>query len=240
MIRGTSSFGGTSPPQFHHARLTRCLAVIYLKNRITRGWQKQDQYPNEVLLSEEEKARFRDRLLPVLGQCHGLVRQQLLPILQRILHYDFPDNWPTFLGFTIQLLNTNEPNSVLAGLQCLLAICRAYRFKASEGDNRAHFDKIIETSFPRLLIICNELVNQESEEAGEMLHFALKAYKHATWVRTFSRISPARVFHGLTQNTPARPFSFPPPAADQHWLVHNLPPDRFQGNSGRRHAGGPP
>jgi hypothetical protein len=27
-------------------------------------------------------------------------------------------------------------------------------------------------------------VNQESDEAGEMLHLALKAYKHATWVRT--------------------------------------------------------
>jgi hypothetical protein len=28
------------------------------------------------------------------------------------------------------------------------------------------------------------LVNQESDEAGEMLHLALKAYKHATWVRS--------------------------------------------------------
>jgi hypothetical protein len=33
-----------------------------------------------------------------------------------------------------------------------------------------------------LLAICNELVNQESDEAGEMLHLALKSYKHATWV----------------------------------------------------------
>lgn len=86
------------------------------------------------------------------------------------------------MDFTIQLLNTNDPPSVLAGLQCLLAICRAYRFKAGDGENRTHFDKIIEASFPRLLAISTELVNQESEEAGEMLHIALKAYKHATWV----------------------------------------------------------
>jgi hypothetical protein len=33
-----------------------------------------------------------------------------------------------------------------------------------------------------MLSICNELVNQESDEAGEMLHLALKAYKHASWV----------------------------------------------------------
>lgn len=88
------------------------------------------------------------------------------------------------MDFTIQLLNTNDPLSVLAGLQCLLAICRAYRFKAGDGENRTHFDKIIEASFPRLLAVSTELVAQESEEAGEMLHIALKAYKHATWVST--------------------------------------------------------
>jgi hypothetical protein len=98
------------------------------------------------------------------------------------------------MDFTIQLLNTNDAGSVLAGLQCLLAICRTYRFKSSDGDNRAHFDKIIEASFPRLLAICNELVNQESEEAGEMLHIALKAYKHATWVCT--RLFPYLFSHG--------------------------------------------
>lgn len=86
------------------------------------------------------------------------------------------------MDFTIQLLHTNDPPSVLAGLQCLLAICRAYRFKAGDGENRTHFDKIIEASFPRLLAISTELIAQESEEAGEMLHIALKAYKHATWV----------------------------------------------------------
>lgn len=90
------------------------------------------------------------------------------------------------MGFTSELLNTNNPSSVLAGLQCLLAICRAFRFKASNSDDRQHFDSIVEASFPRLLAICNELVNQESDEAGEMLHLALKTYKHATWVCTSS------------------------------------------------------
>jgi hypothetical protein len=120
--------------------------------------------------------------LPILASSQPLVRHQLIPIIQRILGYDFPERWPSFLDFTVQLLNTNDPSSVLAGLQCLLAICRTYRFKANDGDNRAYFDKIIEASFPRLLTVCNELVTQESDEAGEMLHIALKAYKHATWV----------------------------------------------------------
>jgi hypothetical protein len=156
--------------------------VIYLKNRVNRAWNQSEQYPNEILIPEDEKARCRDQLLPILVSSPNLIRHQLIPIVQRILHFDFPAEWPTFMDFTARLLNTNDAPSVLAGLQCLLAICRAYRFKANDGGNRSSFDQIIEASFPRLLAICNELVNQESDEAGEMLHIALKAYKHATWV----------------------------------------------------------
>lgn len=158
-------------------------AVIYLKNRVNRAWQRQEHYINEAVIPDDAKARFRDRLLPILAGSPTLVRHQLVPILQRILHFDFPERWPTFMDYTVQLLNTNDAPSVQAGLQCLLAICRAYRFKASDGESRAQFDKIIEANFPRLLAICNELVNQDSDEAGEMLHIALKSYKHATWVR---------------------------------------------------------
>lgn len=169
--------------------LTSCpsSAVIYLKNRVNRAWERTEFFPNETPILEDEKARFRERLLPILANSHNLVRHQLVPILQRILHFDFPERWPTFMDYTLQLLNTNDARSVLAGLQCLLAVCRAYRFKASDTDSRAHFDKIIEASFPRLLAICNELVTQESDEAGEMLHIALKSYKHATWVSSVGR-----------------------------------------------------
>lgn len=161
-------------------------AVIYIKNRVNRSWARTEQYPTEHLIPEDEKARFRDRLLPVMAASTGLVRQQIIPVLQRILHFDFPDKWPNFMDYAMQLLNTNDTRSVLAGLQCLLAMCRAWRFRAPQSESRVHFDKIIEASFPRLLAICNELVAQESDEAGEMLHLALKAYKHATWVRRFS------------------------------------------------------
>ncbi|KAK4161467.1 armadillo-type protein [Cladorrhinum sp. PSN259] len=156
--------------------------VIYLKNRVNRAWQHQEHYPNDIEIPEDAKNRFRERLLPVLAGSPTLVRHQLVPILQRILHFDFPEKWPSFMDYTIQLLNTNDMPSVLAGLQCLLAICRAYRFKASDSDTRAPFDRIVEAAFPRLMEICNELVNQESDEAAEMLHIALKAYKHATWL----------------------------------------------------------
>lgn len=88
------------------------------------------------------------------------------------------------MDFTLELLNQNDPGSVLAGLQCLLALCRAFRYKGGKDEERQLFEQSVEASFPRLLVICNELVNQESNEAGEMLHLALKAYKHVAWVRS--------------------------------------------------------
>lgn len=135
------------------------------------------------MLAEEEKQRFRDRILPILAASHGPVRQQLLQMIQRILHFDFPGKWPSFLDVTLQLLHADNAPAVLAGLQCLLVTCRAYRFKGNQDPSKNEFEKIVEASFPRLLQVCNELVGQDSEEAGEMLHIALKAYKHATWVR---------------------------------------------------------
>ncbi len=153
--------------------------MVYLKNRVARGWSPTEDTQNKPLTADE-KARFRERLLPVLSSSPPQIRQQLVPVLQKILHYDFPEKWPGFVNITIQLLNANDVSSVFTGLHCLLAICRVYRFKS--GENRGDFDKIVEATFPRLLTIGEGLINEMSEEAGEMLHLVLKAYKHATFV----------------------------------------------------------
>lgn len=65
-------------------------------------------------------------------------------------------------------------------MQCLLAICRVYRYKA--GEKREEFDKIVEHSFPQLLGIGQRLVDEESLEAAEMLRIIVKSYKHAICV----------------------------------------------------------
>lgn len=108
------------------------------------------------------------------------VRSQLIPTVQKILSHDFPAKWPEFLDITIQLLQTNDANSVFAGVQCLLTICRVYRFKATEV--RGDFDKVVGVTFPLILNIGNGLVNETSIEAGEMLRALLKTYKHAIYV----------------------------------------------------------
>lgn len=110
-------------------------------------------------------------------------------MLQTILQYDFPEKWPGFMDITLRWLTPegNDLNSVFAGLQCLLAICRTYRFKA--GDSRTDFDRIVQASFPQLLVLANQLLNEESNEAGEMMRIAVKCYKHAIYVRFYPHFS---------------------------------------------------
>ncbi|GAB1739217.1 hypothetical protein NU219Hw_g3966t1 [Hortaea werneckii] len=157
----------------------RLSSVVYFKNRINRGWAKPDegQIPNPI--SEQEKAAVRQRLVPIIAHAAPKPRAQLIVALQKILHCDFPKEWPDFVDTTIKLLNTQDVPSVFAGLQCLLAICRTYRFKL--GDSRGDFDQIVAATFPQVLQIGNSLVNETSLEAGEMLRTVLKAYKHAIY-----------------------------------------------------------
>ncbi|OQD81808.1 hypothetical protein PENANT_c025G09340 [Penicillium antarcticum] len=167
-------------------------AGVYLKNRITRGWAPVEDSPQRTPIPEAEKPGFRERLIPALASTPPNVRNQLVPLLQKILQNDFPEQWPGFLDLTLQLLGTNDASTVYAGLQCLLAVCRVYRFKA--GEKREEFDKIVEHSFPQLLSIGSKLVDEESLEAAEMLRIVVKAFKHAIYFE----LSPCLQTHQAT------------------------------------------
>ncbi|KAK5404132.1 Nonsense-mediated mRNA decay protein 5 [Exophiala xenobiotica] len=155
----------------------RLSSAVYLKNRVSRGWSTENT--PHLPISEPERKPFKDRLLPVLSTSPPLVRAQLIPILQTILQYDFPAKWPELMDITLQLMGTQDVNSVYAGLQCLLAVCRTYRFRA--GEERVNLDTVVNVGFPTLLGIANRLVNETSPEAGEMLRICVKCYKHAVY-----------------------------------------------------------
>ncbi|KAF2644917.1 ARM repeat-containing protein [Massarina eburnea CBS 473.64] len=157
----------------------RLSTVVYLKNRVSKGWSPAEEFSQAKPIPEEEKESFRNRLVPILVAAQPNVRAQLIPTLQKILAYDFPQRWPNFLEITIQLLNAGDAQSIFAGVHCLLAICKIYRFKS--GENRADFEKIVGLAFPQLLNLGNQLANETSLEAGEILRTVLKVYKHAIY-----------------------------------------------------------
>ncbi|KAK3111642.1 Nonsense-mediated mRNA decay protein 5 [Teratosphaeriaceae sp. CCFEE 6253] len=160
----------------------RLSTVVYFKNRVNKGWTNPadtSPTPTPHAITEPERATVRARLIPALAAAQPNTRAQLIVALQKILHGDFPKHWPDFVPLTAKLLHAADVPSVFAGLQCLLAICRTYRYKL--GDSRGDFDQIVATTFPQLLHIGNSLIVEESVEAGEMLRTVLKAYKHAIY-----------------------------------------------------------
>lgn len=84
------------------------------------------------------------------------------------------------MDITMRLLNTNDASSVFAGLHCMLAICRMYRFKG--GETRDDFNRIVSVSFPQLLSIGSRLVDETNPDGWEMLRIVFKAYKHTIYV----------------------------------------------------------
>ena len=155
-------------------------AVVYLKNRVSKGWSPLEDFTAAKPIVDNERVVLRRRLVPALAAASPPLRAQLIPTLQKILSYDFPEKWPGFIDITMQLLNAGDANSVFAGLQCMLALCRVYRFKA--GEPRGDFDKIVAVAFPQLHNIGTRLAGETSSEAGDMLRTVIKAYKHAIYV----------------------------------------------------------
>lgn len=155
----------------------RLSAVVYLKNRVSRGWNTEHTVHPPI--PEQDRSPFKGRLLPVLANSPPQIRAQLVALLQTILQNDFPKKWPEFMDITLQLLNSTQHNEVFAGLQCLMAVCRAYRF--TNGNERSNLDRIVEVSFPRILTIGGSLVDETSLEAAEMLRLVVKCYKHAVY-----------------------------------------------------------
>lgn len=156
-------------------------AMLYLKNRVSKSWEVNEDAPKNVPIPEDEKPAFRDRLIPALASSSTQVRQQLVSLISKVLHYDFPEKWPAYMDITLQLLGSNDIQSVFAGVQCLLLLCRMYRFKQA-NDKREELDRVTQATFPTLLAIGNRLVDETSTDAGDMLKMIIKTYKHAVYV----------------------------------------------------------
>lgn len=183
-------------------------AVIYLKNKVTRSWEFNEEWPKIPAISEDEKAILRERLIPTLASAPANIRQQLMPLIGKVLHYDFPERWPSYMDITLQLLNSGDIQSVFAGVQCLLSLTRVYRFKR-ETSKQDEMERVAQATFPIILAIGTRLVDETSTDAGDMLKMIIKTYKHATYfelaphLRDQSSIVPwATLFIKVVQKEP--------------------------------------
>jgi hypothetical protein len=70
------------------------------------------------------------------------------------------------MDITLQLLNSNDIQSVFAGVQCLLSLTRVYRFKSDDA-KRSELDRVTQATFPIILNVGTRLVDETSTDAGE-------------------------------------------------------------------------
>lgn len=152
-------------------------AVVYLKNKIERDWNPL--HPVSAPISDQERAIFRERLIPALVEAPPNCRLLLSKALNYIVARDFPSQWPEFLSLTLVLFQNGDTDSTRAGLTCLLEICKHYRW--TTGDTRKGLDEVVSSSFAGILNIGISLVNETSTTAAEMLRDLLKIYKCATF-----------------------------------------------------------
>ncbi|KAK0526479.1 Nonsense-mediated mRNA decay protein 5 [Tilletia horrida] len=166
----------------------RQAASIYFKNRIMAGWdpaiasRRATLPPGRVgpsggVVPDAERATIRSGMLPALMQAPPVVRNQIRAALRCIVVCDYPSQWPDLLSTVLQMVGTEEPQTLYAGLTAALEAVRAFRWKNAQS---GAMDGIVSALFPTLLATAQKLLqspNVASPEVGELLYLTLKCYK---------------------------------------------------------------
>ncbi|CAG8526480.1 11131_t:CDS:10 [Ambispora gerdemannii] len=154
----------------------RQAAAIYLKNRIRKSWNVdgETQSGGAIPISTNDREMFKRMILQILVNAQNVVRLQLLECLNKALTYDFPDNWPDYMNQVHSLVASNDPRVVYIGLLSLLQVVKVFQWKTNEL--RGPLIGIIQTTFPAILQIAQNLVNEDSVDAAEMLRVVFKTY----------------------------------------------------------------
>ncbi len=153
-------------------------AAIYVKNKISRNW-KPSESTSSSTVDHDEKPLIRERIIPAIISVSPHIKPQLIAALGAIISSDFPSEWPQLYDVALNLLNGSDLQAVSTGLLIMAEIAKIYRWV--ENKDRPVLDKLIIGAFPRIHSIGHSLLNETSNEAGEMLKFVLKIYKFAVY-----------------------------------------------------------
>ncbi|KAE8222862.1 hypothetical protein CF319_g4012 [Tilletia indica] len=165
----------------------RQAASIYLKNRVMSSWdpeivEKRATLPSRVgpssgAIPASDCQTIRAGILPALMQAPPVIRSQISPALRAIIVCDYPKQWPDLLQTVLQMLSTEDPQTLFAGLSALLEAIRAFRWKSQHAGT---MDEIVSAAFPSILATGQRLLqapNATAPEAGSLLYLMLKCYK---------------------------------------------------------------
>lgn len=145
---------------------------IYVKNTIVRRWDS----PNSSI-DKDERPIIREKLLVSMTKITAKsILNPLLPALVQIIKIDFPaGDWPNLLDTIKQLISSssNDIHALYVGIFALSEVFRTFRWK-NNTPRSSTLDPIIESFFPTLLSIGNQLISdiasvKSSYEGSEIL-----------------------------------------------------------------------
>lgn len=168
--------------RIHNLTLETHLAAVYLKNKVIKNWELKEYTSSAI--SEEEKPAFRDRLIPAIISAPPQTQQHLIQILNRVITYDYPAKWPTFLEHMMQLLHSQNVQHIHTGLICLSEVTDAYRWRNHEA--RQQLEPVLDGAFSRAVQIGTNIINENSAIAGDMIRLIMKSYRSAIYVSFYS------------------------------------------------------
>lgn len=117
----------------------------------------------EALLAEPEKS----------------IRDLLAETLHTICIHDFPESWPSLIPELLKTIQQkDQPLCVHNALVALRKVCKRYEYKSREL--RGPLNEIVAQSFPLLLPLAQELVQDTHVEAAMMLKQILKVFWSST------------------------------------------------------------
>ncbi|PWN53145.1 ARM repeat-containing protein [Violaceomyces palustris] len=158
----------------------RQAAAIYSKNRIRRQWDNAPDTASSSSSSHSipasDKSAIRSLLLPTLIHAPAQIRVHVASSLGTVARCDFPDSWPDLMESIGNLLRSDQPQNVYAGLSALLEVIRAYKWH----NGMKLLEPIVETTFPQILQTGNTLLtspNSSSQEVGQIVYLIVKCYK---------------------------------------------------------------
>ncbi|KAI9283549.1 armadillo-type protein [Umbelopsis sp. AD052] len=152
----------------------RQAAAIYFKNRISKAWDTSRISPSVSPIDPAERVVIKEQLLNVMTKVPQAVKVQLTASLNTILTSDFPDQWPDLVHQLQASLTSQNADTVYVGLLALKEVVKIYQWKSVDGREPLH--QAVKLLFPTVQTTVSNLVNQQSEEAAEMLKLALKSY----------------------------------------------------------------
>lgn len=165
-----------------------------MKNICREGWAERtslapyaDEVGRQSLLAPGDKDAVKAGLITcLLEEPEKSIRDLLAETLHTVIINDFPEKWPEIVPLLMHTIQTgvmDMPNNGLRVHNALLAIrkiCKRYEYKSRE--QRGPLNQIVNTAFPLLLPLAQELSNenQHSLEAAMMLKQILKIFWSST------------------------------------------------------------